>query len=218
MEVKSQRMKSSVIKYFIGFMLVAVLGYNSVFFERLDAHNLSTSKTGFDGAGFARNLFDNELIPRLDSAVELRSLLVLLNENPEQAFEDYSHSLAIGNVRYFLVRGEGAISSIGENTIHITLKGDATNSVIPVTTEFIYGNAIRDASGLINLSEFDNTADVNKVSEEINNIVRNEVLAAFTVNAKAGDKVKFVGAIELNRVHVDVSSIEVVPIQISVVR
>jgi predicted lipoprotein len=218
MEVKSQRMKSSVIKYAIGFLLVAALGYYSVYIERLDAHNLATSETGFDAPAFARSFFDNELIPRLDSAVELHTLLVLLNENPEQAFEDYSHSLAIGNVRYFLVRGEGAISSIGENTINVALKNDVTDTVIPVTTEFVYGNAIRDASGLINLSDFDNTADVNQISEEINNIVRKEVLAAFTAKANIGDGVKFVGAIELNRAHMDISSIEVVPVQLSLIK
>jgi predicted lipoprotein len=66
------------------------------------------------------------------------------------------------------------------------------------------------------LNDFSNTADFNSISENINNIVRKEVLPPFVEAAKEGTVVKFAGAIELNQKYVDVDSIEVVPIRLSV--
>jgi predicted lipoprotein len=89
---------------------------------------------------------------------------------------------------------------------------------VSIATEFVYGNAIRDASGLVNLNEFANTTEFNDVSECINKIIRNEVLPPFARNAKQGDRIKFTGAIELNQIHLDLKTIEVVPIQLSIAK
>src|SRR5688572_3052983 len=209
-------MRNKVIKYLLSILLIAFLGYNSMYFRKLDDVKTESSANVFNASTFARSFYDNKLLLSVDSAVDLSTLISLLRSEPEQAFKQYSRALAIGNIRYFLVRGEGTITSIGEYATMVELNGQSTKTNVNIATEFVYGNAIRDASGLLNLNDFSNTADFNSISESINNIIRKEVLPPFVAAAKEGTAVKFAGAIELNQKYVDVESIEVVPIRLSV--
>ena len=187
-----------------------------MYFRKLDDVKSESSSRVFNASTFARSFYDTKLLLRVDSAVELSTLISLLRSEPEQAFERYSRALSIGNIRYFLVRGEGTITSIGDYAAVVELSGGSIKTNVSIATEFVYGNAIRDASGLLNLNDFSNTADFNSISENINNIIRKEVLPPFVATAKPGRSVKFAGAIELNQKYADADSIEVVPIRLSV--
>jgi hypothetical protein len=209
-------MQKKVIKYSISILLLTFLGYNSIYFKKLDEVRAASSSNTFDAPAYARNFY-SKLNPGLDSAVHLNKLIILLQTSPGKAFDDYSHALTIGNIRYFMVQGEALISSIDEDAIMLMPTDSTAKTVIKLATEFVYGNAIRDASGLVMLNEFSNTADFNKVSEEINKIVRREVLPAFKEKAKKGSVVKFSGALELNRSHLDLDSIEIIPVQLKIV-
>jgi predicted lipoprotein len=138
----------------------------------------------------------------------------MLSTDTAKAFETYSHALGMGNLRYFLVKGKGIITSINEDGVSIFI--DSSKQNITVATEYIFGNAARDATGLININEFNNTMDFNNVSAEINEIIREKVLPSFKSKAKLGSKIEFVGAIELNKEHPDLSKIEVIPVSLSV--
>ncbi|HEX6891625.1 MAG TPA: DUF2291 domain-containing protein [Chryseolinea sp.] len=214
--IQKSQMRNKVIKYFLLIVLIAFLGYKSVYFRKLDDVKAASSSKAFNATTFARNFYDNKLLLRADSAVDLGALISLLRSEPGQAFNKYSNALAIGNIRYFLVRGEGRITSIGDYATAIELAGQSVKTNINIATEFVYGNAIRDASGLLKLNDFSNTADFNSISENINSIVRNEVLPGFVAKSKPGIGVKFAGAIELNEKYLAIDSIEVIPIRISV--
>jgi predicted lipoprotein len=209
-------MRNKVIKYLLSILLIAFLGYKSMYFRKLDDVKTESSANVFNASTFARGFYDNKLLLSVDSAVDLSTLISLLRSEPDQAFKQYSRALAIGNIRYFLVRGEGTITSIGDDAVALELNSQSNKTNVNIATEFVYGNAIRDASGLLNLNDFSNTADFNSISEHINNIIRKEVLPSFVAKAKPGASVKFAGAIELNQKYVDVDSIEVVPIRLSV--
>src|SRR4029078_9801703 len=127
-----------------------------------------------------------------------------------------SHALGIGNIRYFLVKGQGQVVSVNENDVSILARADTNQTALKMATEFVFGNAIRDASGKIDINEFANTMDFNNVSAEINKIVRAEVLPQFKANVKKGDSLQFAGAIELNREHLNTNDIEVIPVQVKI--
>ena len=205
-----------VMKYLIGIILLAVLAFNSVYFRKLDERKASTSK--FDAKEYSRSYFNTKLTPALSNAVEINQLMSLLQANKEQTFEKFAHALGIGNIRYFLVKGEGIVTSVNENDVAVLAKADTAQKAIRIATEFVFGNAIRDASGKIDVNEFSNTMDFNNVSSEINRIVRAEVLPQFKANVKKGDTVQFAGAIELNNEHLNVDDIELMPVQLKVVK
>lgn len=203
------------LKYILGFVLLLVVAYNSIYFKKLDEMKASAAKD-FDAKAYARKYFNSKLIPALGNAIDLNKLITLLRQDKEKTFDQYSHALGIGNIRYFLVKGEGKIVSINENDVSIMLKADSSQKNVQIATEFVFGNAIRDASGSIDINEFRNTMDFNNVSAELNKIVRIEVLPQFKTSAKKGQSVQFSGAIECNRAHLNLEQIEVVPVSLKI--
>jgi len=209
-------MQKKILRYSLFVIVLAFIGYHSVYFRKLNEQTTATGKTKFDARLFARNFYDKNLLPSLGEAVDLSQLLTLLESNPRSAFDTYSHALNMGNIRYFLVQGEGTIMSIDDDEMKLRLLNDSTGRLVTLATEFVYGNAIRDGSGQMNLNQFESTADFNSVSEEINRIVREEVLPPFRKAASAGRLVRFWGALELNQSHLELSTIEVIPIRLEI--
>jgi len=204
-----------LLKYGIGIIAVLLLAYKSVYIKKLS--DVKASSSSFDAKAYARNYFNNKLLPSINNAVEINQLITLLEKDKDQTFEKYSHALGIGNIRYFLVKGEGNIISVNENDVSVSTSADSSQINLRIATEFVFGNAIRDASGKIDINEFSNTMDFNNVSAEINKIVRAEILPPFKAHVKKGDRIQFAGAVELNEEHLNISDIEVVPIQLKIV-
>ena len=206
------------LRYFLSIAIIFLLAYNSVYFKKLDEVKKVAVSRKFDPALYAKNYLHKKLIPELGNAIEINMLVGLLKTAPEETFQKYSHALGIGNIRFFLVKGRGQILDLDDNAAVIIVKTDSTIQKINLATEFVFGNAIRDASGMININEFNNTMDFNNVSAEINKIIRNEVLPAFKKEARKGDTIQFTGAIELNKIHLKLDNIEVIPIQLKILK
>jgi predicted lipoprotein len=206
-------MPKTSLKYAVLLILLGVVAYNSVYFKKLDDVKASSGSTSkFDPVAYAQTYWNSKLLPATSTATDFSTLIALLKTDKEKAVETYSHALGIGNIRYFLVKGEGKLTAIGDNDVTVSLPSGET---VNLATEYIFGNAVRDASGLIKITEFDNTMDLNNVSAELNAIIRKKVVPPFRASAKVGSTVKFVGAIELNREHLHLDDVEVIPISVN---
>jgi predicted lipoprotein len=87
---------------------------------------------------------------------------------------------------------------------------------IKLATQYIFGNTARDCSGLISINDFSNTMDLNNVSEEINKLIRAEIVTPFKATVKEGDVVSFVGAIELSQSKPKTEALEIIPLQLEI--
>lgn len=199
-------------KYGLLVVLLALAGYHSVYFEKLDQRK-ADAPADFDAEAYARGYLEEKLPPALEEAVPLGELLALLKSDKETAFEQYSHALGIGNIRFFLVRGEGVIDAVEKDQVLV----DIPEGTARIATEYVFGNAVRDASGLIEMDEFDNTVELNDVSAAVNRLIREEVLPPFKEQAAAGRKVSFTGALELNRAYPDLARAEIIPITLNLI-
>jgi predicted lipoprotein len=208
-------MKAKAIKYIIAVVLIVLVAYNSVYFKKLDEVKASQSAKEFNATQYAQTFWNNKLIPNLDRAIDITQLTAMLSSDAAKTFDTYSHALGIGNLRYFLVKGKGITTSVNEDDVSVLL--DSNKQSITIATEYIFGNAVRDATGLININEFNNTMDFNNVSAELNKIIREKVLPSFKQQAKKGNAIEFTGAIELNKEHLDLSKIEVIPVKLSLI-
>lgn len=202
------------IKYIIASILVIVIGYNSVYFKKLDEVKAIHAAAAFNAVKYAQSFWDTKLMPNLNKAIDITTLTHLLATDTAATFDKYSHALGIGNLRYFLVKGKAMVKSINEDNITLLIQADSTTQVVTLATEYIFGNAVRDATGLININEFNNTMDFNNVSAELNKIIRARVLPPFRKTVKKGADIEFTGVIELNKEHLDLSNIEVIPVQL----
>ncbi len=104
--------------------------------------------------------------------------------------------MSIGNVRYGLVKVTGKVLSVNDDDVVILTGNKDNQHTVKIATEYVYGNAIRDASRLVNIKDFVNTTDLNKISEELNKRVRTKVLPAFKGTVQKADSVVCTGAIE----------------------
>lgn len=206
-----------ILKYLIALVVVLFIGYNSVFFKKLSEVKAGIAGGKFNAEEYTRNFWDKKLMPSLNRAIEINALVQLLKTNSDKAFKGHAHALGIGNLQYFMVKGEGQVISIDENDVGLAISG-AQSQKVRIAIEYVYGNAVRDASGLLNMNEFDNTAEFNEVSAGINKIIRNEVLPSFKKAVAVKDTVQFVGAIELNRKFLNLNDIEITPVQVKLVK
>lgn len=203
-------------KYIASLLLVAVVAYNSAYFKKLDEVKAGTA--GFNAANYAREFWNKKLPKNTGKAIEIGQLLTLLQTDKDKAFVDYSHALGIGNVKYFLVKGSGIVQSVEENQVAVRIESEKERPEVFVATEYVFGNAVRDASGEIDINEFTNSMDFNNVSAEINKIIREKVIPPFRAQVKKGDRILFSGAIELNKEHLSTRSIEVIPIDLNIIK
>ena len=204
-------MRKKALTWTIVILAVALLGFNSVYFKKLDEIKAARTSKQFDAVAYAQHFWTKKLLPNLDKAVNIDTLVRLIDTDTARAFDTYSHALGIGNLRYFLISGSGLVTAIDSDDVYVLTTGGQS---VKIATEYIFGNAVRDGSGLIDINDFINTMDFNNVSAEINNIIRKEVLPQFKASVKKGNQVLFTGAIELNRQHVKLESMELIPVKL----
>lgn len=198
-------------------MVVALLAYKSVYFEKLSTRK-SKAGVAFNAKEFSTKLWQEKMPARIDSAIELTTLIWEIAAAPADAINKHSNALAIGNYRYALVKLEATVVDVKEDEVQLQLKHNDSLLTVNLATEFIFGNAIRDASGLVQVKDFPNTSDLNAISEEFNKTVRSTVLPSFKTAVKKGDIVKVVAALEFNKEHIQWQGIELLPVKLQIVQ
>ena len=194
--------------YILGLLIVLTLGYNSVYFKKLSVVKAAT-KENFDFKAYADSIYYKGILK--SKKITLGDLTSLMQSNPETTFEKYGNRLGIGNSAYFMIQSTGKIIDIKDGLYTIA---DEKNGIVYIDTKYIFGNAIRDASGLVKLTDFKTNAQFNKVSESLNDIIRNDVIPKEISKVKVGDSISFSGAIKLSKKQNLQEKISVIPSQI----
>src|SRR6187402_366512 len=174
------------VKYLLLIVVIGLVAYKSVYVKKLSGMKATTDEK-FNANVFSKKLWEEKLPAKLGSAVELGTLIKASETNPADAFSKYTNALGIGNYRYALIKAEGFVTDINEDDITLQVKLGDSLMAAKLATEFIYGNAIRDASGLVDVKDFSNTMDLNNISEELNKMVRTTILPTFKSAVKKGD-------------------------------
>jgi predicted lipoprotein len=209
-------MQKKTFKYILTIVVIVLVGYNSVYFKKLSDVKQGMAKQ-FDATWFATKLWKEQLPAKMDSAIELTQLIQLIQQAPEQAFAQHSNAMTIGNYRYSIVKASGIVSAVNEDDIQLEITTTKGIVNVKVATEFIYGNAIRDASQLVDVKDFTNSTDLSNISEALNAIVKKQVLPNFITKVQKGNKVNVIAAVEINKAHVNFNELELIPLQIKIV-
>lgn len=202
-------MKKSYL-YTILAILLGVLLYHSVYFEKLSKRN-SQKNAKFDFNTFADSLYYNGIL-KSTQAIEINQLLALTKVNADSAFKTYGNRLGIGESAYFMVNATGKIIEKNEGELKVTTQNGTT---LIIDTKYIFGNAIRDASGLVKLTDFKTNADFNKVSEALNTVIREKAIPKNLNNIINGNIISVTGAIKLKKGKTNNQILNILPIKIS---
>lgn len=198
-------------KYSIGILAAILVIYLSLDIQNLEKHKATFSTSKFNATDFAAKYWEESLLQGIAEAPQMTDVLKMLNENPQKAFESYGKKLGISKTDYFMVNGKGKIEQVEDEFIVLAL---AENTKIKIATDFIYGNAVRDGSGKVNIDDFLNMTDFNAVSVEINKLVKEKVVSRLRKSASVGQMLEFAGAFEINEENVDLASILVLPVSV----
>jgi predicted lipoprotein len=198
------------MKYILGTVLTLILGYFSVNIKPLD--EVVKSRKAFDAKSYATQFLEKTLVAEYPNAISIKSLVAQINSDKNKTFDQYAHGNAIGNIKYFLVKGKGKVTKVQDDQIIIQ---DSTINYA-IETEYIYGAAIRDASGAFDMKEFTNFGEINSLTSEINSSIRKNVVQKLKKEVKEGTTIEFIGALELNQQYPHLDNIKVEPIQVKI--
>lgn len=199
----------------ITIILAVAAGLLLVYFS-LDIRKLDTAKNkpeGFDLETFTRVLWERDLPELARQGADISPLLQALQNDPENTCRTRGHKLGISQTVYFFVRGAGMIASLDEENVVVTL-GDGRQ--VKVATDFIFGNAVREASGLVNIDDFLNMTDFNNVSVALNKRVKENVAIPLRNAATPGMSITFAGAFEVNEKKPDMEALRIIPVMAEV--
>ncbi len=151
----------------------------------------------FDAPAFARALWNQKLMPATARAVPIAELLTSLTQDPTAARQRFGRALGLTSTICFFVRGSGRIVAVEKEGVGVALDDAPAGSGVRLSTGLLFGNTIRDATGLLNVNDFPNSQDFNAISAELNRLVENQVLPTLRSHAVEGKRIRFAGCVEL---------------------
>ncbi|WP_423126880.1 DUF2291 domain-containing protein [Gaoshiqia sp. Z1-71] len=203
-------MKKKLLRYFSVALAILLTVFLSVNIRNLQEYKASTGSAAFNATEFA-NVFWTENLPQsIEKAPEATELIRLLDENPDQAFKQYGRKLGLSRTCYFMLRGSGTVWSVDDEHLTVLLNNRDT---IRLATAFIFGNAIRDGSGQVDINQFINMTDFNKVSVAINKLVKEKIVSRLKRLAETGKQIEFAGVAELREDQAIPGSFTIIPVK-----
>lgn len=203
------------IRYIITLLVVGLLAYNSVYFKPLDEVKASAEEKKFDLVSFVEDLMESGM--EKVGAISAPDFYNGMASDFDKLMDLEGKKLGVGNLRYFMIEGEGTVVAIEEENVVLKLDG-VPDRTVKIATDFIFGSTLRDASGLVSISDYANTMDFNNISVEINKQVRQKIVAPFINNVKKGSKVAFVGGTAIDITAPVVNDLRVIPSKLEIVQ
>jgi predicted lipoprotein len=152
----------------------------------------NASAAAFDPLAFVEKFWTEQLQPAADRAPDAAPVLADLRRDPAAALHTHAHRVGIGNAAYYFVRGTGRVTAVERSRLLVEIDG----STVAVRTGPVFGNAIRDGCGLLDVNQVPGLAEFNALSAELNRLVEERVQPALKSGIKVGATLIFAGCAE----------------------
>jgi predicted lipoprotein len=164
----------------------------------------------FDPVAFVDRFWTERLIPGAARAVDAAELAAAVQQDRQSARRTYGRSVGLGGVYYYFLAGTGRVVSVEKDSVRLSLRDGQPQMQVSLETGNVFGNAVRDGTGL-NVNDFPNSQDFNAVSSEINRRIERQVLPELRKRAAVGATVRFVGCAEITDEDTDLHPLRIVP-------
>jgi predicted lipoprotein len=179
----------------------------------LQTANAAKAAATFNATQFAETFWTNQLLSSLDKTVKADVLLAAIQSDPATAKKKFSRSVGLSDSYLYFVSGSGRVVAVSDDTVSLAVTDGSTNVEVSLQSGLIFGDAIRDGTGLLNASAYSNSQDFNDISAALNHLVETRVLPALHQQAKVGAKISFAGCAEVDDESSDLKPLKVIPIQ-----
>jgi predicted lipoprotein len=167
----------------------------------------------FDATQFAETFWDKQLLPALDKAVKANVLLAAIQSDPATAKKKFSRSVGFSDTYFYFVSGTGRVVSVSDDEVSLAITPGSTNAEVTLLAGLIFGDAIRDGTGLLNGGAYANSQDFNDISAALDHLVETRVLPGLHQQEKIGAQISFAGCAEVDDEANDLKPLKVIPIQ-----
>ncbi len=183
----------------------------------LKAANKRSADAAFNAPAFVEKFWNDQLLKAAERAPDAAVILEAIRKDPKTAKEKYGRTASLGgSTYYYFISGEGRVIAANERSISLAVIPGSTAADVVLETGNIFGNAIRDGTGLIDVSAFGNSQDFNAISSEIDHHVETQVLPELRKKAGAGATVHFAGCAEIIDEDSDLHPLHIIPITAAV--
>jgi len=196
---------------------VAVLAVLCAVFPPFHVRSLKTVRGAlasqqFNAVDFASGFWTEELLPAADRATDALVVVERIAVDPHAVREHFGRTVGVGRSYFLFLRGRGPVVSADETCVGLRLTPDGDEAQILIELGFVFGNSVRDATGLISASSYPNAQEFNEISAALNGIVETNVLPRLQPIAKVGHRIRFVGCAEIGDEDLDLKPLKLVPI------
>ena len=170
----------------------------------------------FDAPAFAEKFWNERLLKSADQAVDVGALCAALEHDRKAARARHGRSPGLSTIHYYFVSGTGRVASVQPGAVASACGEPGAMPAVVIETGPVFGNALRDGTGLLDVSDFANSQDFNAVSSELNRRVEERVLPVLRERAAVGARVRFVGCVEIANEDTDLDPLRIVPLIVEV--
>lgn len=195
--------RSRLAKWIVGLLfaggllwIVPLVHISSLVSSSSENSSDAADSDGPNATKLAEILWDETLLASRDKAHEAAAVLQALESQPEKAGETYGSSAGLGRGFMLLLRGSGTIVAIQRSHVALAI-GDNSEADVLILTGPLFGNALRDGSGIAEEVKLLSSQAKNRLSEELNRLVEERVTPALKQEAEVGKRLRFVGCAEV---------------------
>ena len=170
----------------------------------------------FNPTQFTETFWPEQLMKSLGQAVNAEVLLPAIQADSAAARKKYSRTVGLGDSYDYFVTGSGKVVAVSDDEISLVITPGASTPEISLQVGLIFGNAVRDATGLINVNNYPNSQDFNAIAEALNHLVETRVEPMLHEKVKTGMTVRFTGCVEVDDESADLKPLKVVPVQVDI--
>ncbi len=209
-----------VFLYF--FPLVRIRKLESAGTPSGDSHSQSDSHAGARSATsppqidtFIESLWTQRLPEAARKAGTVDDLLALAATDVDEARKRFGRQVGLGGPTFFFLRGRGQIESVSEDECRLSIDGRSQQVALEIG--ILVSNAVRDATGLVNVDDFPSSQDFNRLSSELNKRCESKVIGPIRDQLVVGAMVEFVGCGEV-RNNAGFDPLKLIPIQLTTIK
>ena len=166
----------------------------------------------FNPKEVAEKFWSERLLKSLDQAVKAEVLLPAIQADAAVARKKFSRSIGVSESYTYFVSGIGRVLAVSDDEISLVVTTGATNAEVALQVGLVFGNAVRDGTGLLSGNDYPNSQDFNAISETLNRIIEERVQPKLRALAKVGVTIRFTGCAEVNDESLDLKPLKLVPI------
>ena len=139
-----------------------------------DTSGAGGADAAFNAATYVDKLWDAKVMPLMATApVDVGTVLTAIAQDPDAAGKQYGRRAGDGQPWTYLVKGEGAVTSVdvtsrhGTATLEVMIDNKPTTVILQIGP-VIFGTSLRDALPFIAFGDFVNQIDYAEVSRALN--------------------------------------------------